>query len=223
MPVKKSSLDWTKSYSFGQVNSWKGGIPKGVMAPPSGVNNPKCLPKSLGFTEKFAQTKILARFMAVADGVGATGAIPTILAQVYNPSNRLRCIVTIAYEADTSNVDPAFATTVPNWSVTPMSKNPVSGRETPLQVVYPEPGTGNQNTPDSYEVDTNIKLLRISLEGLTDASLSASYVPTTGRCNVMLIAEWEPSVEMSKEERDALYAQCVITCGPPVLIVNNAV
>lgn len=216
---------WFKAFGKGSAHAKPGNYQSsrgmGRGGPPSGVNNPQCNPRSLAFTKKFALQKIIARYVPAGGGGDATNTFNPI-ANVYNPSNRLRCMVTIALEPDNqSSGDPTFIGTAPTWSVRPVNRNPETGRETPLQVVYPPSGV-TANIPDSYEFDTNNTEHRITVIGLTHTNLAASYVPAAQNCNILISVQWEPNIEMSKEERDMLYAACQLSYGAPILIQNDA-
>lgn len=209
--------DWTKSFSTQANSRGKPGL-KGLKIP-SGIGGVKCMPRNLTFTEKHALQKTLARYVLGGEG-GSTGT-KNLIASVYSPSNRLRCKITVAFEPDNqSSSDPAFGATAPTWTIRAMHRNPETGRETPLQIAYPT--SGSQSLPDAYEFDSAVELLRVTAT-VSDTSFASSYVPNTQRCNVVIVAQWEPNVEMSNTERDALYALCSITYGNPTLITNNAV
>lgn len=218
-----TSKSWSRGYVQAQdvADKRRGGnrvdIPS--VRPPRGVAGIKCNPRALSFTNKIALTKILARYQLPAEG-GATGAV-ALQAFVYSPSNRLRGSIQVAIEPDTygSVVDPAF-NVQPTWSIRAYARNPVTGRETPLQQAYPTSGTAN--LPDAYEFDSAAQLLRVDIT-VRDDSFSSSYIPNTQRANVMLICTWEPNTEVTPEELKEMEALCSITAREQVLIQNNAV
>jgi len=200
------------------------GGPPSIVIPPGNVTNKgnNDLPNSTGFNNRTLPRQVtLARYLPTGTG-GVTGAV-TAVALIYSPSSRLRLSVVCAFEPDnTTTPDPSFVIQ-PTWFVTAMSKNPLTGRETPLQRAYPSPtGTATtRNLPDAYELDSAVKLLRVSC-ALQDTNFSNVYVPNTAAVNLVLYATWEPNVEISDEERDFLYGQCSISAQQPLLINNTA-
>lgn len=203
---------------------------RGSLCPPRRVTPPgnttikgnDDLPKNTGFNARtFPKSIILARYVPTGEG-GTTGTFP-VTCNIYSPSNRLRLSVVATFEPDnTTTPDPAFVV-VPSWSLRAMSRNPESGRETPLQLAYPPP-TGLVTTmplPDAYELDSAVKLLRLNAT-LQDTNFSTAYVAATARVNFIITCTWEPNMDMADAERDFLYGQCSISAQAPKLITNTA-
>jgi hypothetical protein len=138
---------------------------------------------------------------------------------VYSPSNRLRLAVFAAIEADVAG-DPTFST-VPQWSIRAMSKNPETGVESSLQLVYPT--TGTKPLPDAYELDSAMTLLRIDLN-LDSSNFCSEFLPAGSGAYLTLIATWEPNVQTIPEaELELLYSQCSITAGGVLEMLNDPV
>lgn len=214
---------WLSKYTAGppftQGNPFKRSQIQRNYAPPKGSPGVKCTPRSLSYTQKHALSKVLVRYVLPAES-SRTGT-QNIVAYVYSPSSRMRCRITVAIEPDNQGQqgDPAFNVT-PQWSITNINRNPETGRETPLQLAYPD--TGLADLPDSAEFDTASELFRVNVT-LADNAFSSSYIPNTQRANVVLFAHWEPNLEMTKEEYADLTALCSITYGTALEIQNNAV
>lgn len=197
------------------------GVSSGV---PTQVNAPKTdLPRNTNFSARtFPKTLNVARYVPHGTAGALTGA-QIVTALVYSPSNRLKVCVTVAFEPDnTTTPDPAFVDQ-PTWSIRAMSRNPESGRETPMQLAYPPPlgAVTVMPLPDAYEGDSAIKEMRVTLN-LNSDNFSAAYVPNTAGVNVVLYVTWEPNVEITDQERDYLYGQCSISAQAPLTIDNNA-
>lgn len=219
----RGDTNWAKQYANPTQQNLHNvrKLPHGF-GPPTGVAGVKCNPRNLSFTEKpLSIQKTIARFVLPAE-TSVTGTFtPTAL--IYTPSVRMRVKVTVAFEPDNQSApDPSFQVgNNPTWNIQAMQRNPETGRESPLRVVYPSAGT--QNLPDGYEFDSGSELLRVNIANLKDTSLAAAFVPNTERCNLVLCVQWEPNVEMSNEERDMLLSKCAVTFGSPIILQNNAV
>lgn len=198
--------------------------PPSRVSPPGNVTNRgnSDLPNSTGYNNRTLPRAItLARYLPTGTG-GVTGVV-TATALIYSPSSRLRLGLVATFEPDsTTTPDPAFVVQ-PTWNVRVMSKNPLSGRETPLQLCYPPP-TGAVTTmplPDAYEMDSAAKLYRVTCN-LQDTNFSTAYVAASAAVNLVLYATWEPNVDLSDAERDFLYGQCAISAQAAKLINNTA-
>ncbi len=130
---------------------WRSGGPPSNLPPTNSVIRAQNdLPKSTGFNARtFPKVVTLARYVPH----GTTGALTgqqTVTALVRSPSNRLRCSIVLTFEPDnTTTPDPSFVVQ-PTWNIRAMSLNPESGRETPLQLLYPAPASGNTTSPRSH-------------------------------------------------------------------------
>jgi len=213
--------DWWNQYPTDQErnNSWQGkpfkkayGPPKGSPATQTSVFN---TPRNLPFTTKHALVKVVARY----GSSGVTGA-QNIRVLIYNPSERLRFGVVVAFEPDSPpSADPAFVI-APQWSITAIGKNPESGRESPLQLIYPAAGT--TQLPDSYEFDSTVDIARLNIV-LQDTNFSTSYVAANSFVNCVVYCTWEPNEPINNDELERLYSKCSISCTPtPLAITNNA-
>lgn len=230
-PCKPFSNTYSGVSSFGgsaatrtQPGHGRIGVPNRVTNPPGNttIKGNDDLPNNTGFNARTLPREIiLARYLPTGTG-GVTGVVtPTAL--IYTPSSRLRLSIVCAFEPDnTTTPDPAFVV-APTWSIRAMSRNPQSGRETPLQLAYPPP-SGSVSTmplPDAYELDSAVKLLRVNTT-LQDTNFSIAYVAANVAVNLVLYATWEPNVDISDAERDFLYSQCSISAQQAILINNTA-
>lgn len=171
--------------------------------------------------QKKALQGLVARYSS--QGLVIPAETPVIVDfYVVNPSPRFRGSITVAFQPDGQpGVDPAFVS-VPDWNVRAISRNPLTGYETPLQLAYPNDGVNTVlPLPDSYEFDTNAKELRVRVR-LSSENFSDSYVASNTGVNLVAIAEWEPNTAIPEDEKNALFALCSLMVGPPVLIVNQA-
>lgn len=213
--------NWASGYGRQASSHYKTDRPSLGLRPPSGVTDPRCMPKNLAFSGKFAIETLLARYVLPAE-VGTVGVGTfTLNGLVYSPSDRLKCVISVVIEPDNQSAPDAsyFAGSEPTLAMRAMERNPVTGRETALQLIFPT--TGTEVIPNSYELSSACELIRVTVV-LKDTSFSASFVPNTERANVKMIAKWEPNVEMNNAERDSLYARCSVSYGSPQTIQNNA-
>lgn len=135
---------------------------------------------------------------------------------VYSPSNRLRLALYGTFEpgpnsgadsfVDGSDFTQYFGAVVPSWQVRAMSINPRTTREGPLQLAYPATGT-SVPLPDSYEMDTAAKLLRVRLFLAGANFVSNANFPASWKA--VVYATWEPNIPVNSDsELDGLYAAC---------------
>ncbi len=212
--------NWAAGYGRQASSHFSTAKPSLGLRPPSGVTDPRCMPKNLSFTGKFAIETLLARYVLPAGEGGTTGTF-TLNGLVYSPSNRLTCAISVVIEPDNQSAPDAtyFAGSDPTLVMRAMERNPVTGRESALQQIFPT--TGTEVIPNAYEISSACELVRVTVV-LKDTSFAAAFVPNTQRAQVKMISKWEPNVEMSNEERDSLFARCSVTYGSPALIQNNA-
>lgn len=198
-----------------------GDFERPLIAPPGGVGGIKCLPKIATFSNKHTLLKTFARYVPAGEG-GSVAASDSFKINVYTPSNRLRIAVYVVFEPDTTNLDVSYQAGNENiWSITSMSRNPNTGKETSLQNAYPNSGT--KNLPDAYEADSAVELLRVNVT-LKHNAFAVAYVAATERVNCNIIVTWEPNTPMTQEQFFELCARCdVSTSGIPKLIQNDAV
>lgn len=156
----------------------------------------------------------VARYDVTSD---ADSAATSIDIMVHTPSNRLRLAVYGVFEAMDTQDDPVFGATIPQWSIRAMSKNPKTGRESPLQIAYPATGT-TVPLPDSYEMDSAVTLLRVRFV-LTGTDFDLDW--TDGPVYAICYATWEPNTPIADEELKELYSACHITPGPNSATVIN--
>jgi hypothetical protein len=177
------------------------------------------LPKSTPFAAaKHTISKEIVRWVLAGEG-GASGT-KTLRAAIYTPSNRLRLSITAACESDNLSAGDSAATdTTPVWSIRGIARNPETGRESSLQLVYPSSGT--VLVPDAYEADTAATELRVEFT-VTDFTASLpGWLTTATRAKLVLIAAWEPNTPMDEGELRELYNKCSVAYGSTVLMQNN--
>jgi hypothetical protein len=98
-----------------------------------------------------------------------------------------------------------------------MSINPGTGRDTPMQVAYPDPLiAASADLPDGYEFSSAVKLLRAEIT-LNSTNFDDSYLPITEGGEWHLIVWWEPNTDMSEAEKNRLFALCNLTCNTKIL------
>ncbi len=181
--------------------------PRNVTLPiPSGPGMPPIPERNDGVVRKNSLQVRVARYeLTIASDTPTTN----VDIFIHTPSNRLRATVYGVFEAADTSADPIFGAAIPQWSIRAMSKNPKTGRETPLQLAYPSTGT-TVPLPDSYEMDTGITLLRVRFE-LGGTNFSESW--TSGPIYAACIVTWEPNTPIADEELKILYSACHITPG----------
>lgn len=178
-----------------------------TMPIPSGPGYPAIPERNDGVIRKNSLQVRVARYLV--SGASDT-AQTTADVFVHTPSNRLRVAIYGVFEAMDTTEDPIFGATTPQWSIRAMSKNPKTGRETPLQIAYPATG-GTVPLPDSYEFDSAVTLLRTRFV-LTGTDFDLSW--TTGPVYLICYATWEPNTPIADEELKILYSACHITPNP---------
>jgi len=140
-------------------------------------------------------------------GLAGSGQLTgTVVAWVHTPTSRLRCGVSLAYESDTPHVITSYASAA--WTITAMREGTGGGREAELHALVTA-----QALPNMYELDSSIRLLRVSCD-LTvpqPSSVNPSSLATSG--NWVLVAEWEPNMAMCDEDVLAFYNQCSANIG----------
>jgi len=185
------------SYRFGRQS-------QNVTLPiPSGPGYPP-LPRKLDAVVRKHSLQVRAAQYSIG---GAEGSFPVDV-MIHTPSNRLRLAVYTTFEAGATE-DPVFGATIPSWSIRSMSKNPATGRETPLQLAYPA-GGGTRPLPDSYELDSAVTLLRVRLN-LASTDFDGTW--DTGTIYVVTYATWEPNTPIADAELVELYNACAVTPG----------
>ena len=209
--------------------------PRGTDSPPKAVR----LPNTQAYVDKYAITTHLARYSPVGAEEGESGF--QLKVYVYTPSTRLRCRVNVFFESDVDlGVDPSFATT-PEWTIDAMAKNPYSGRESPLQQLYPPSapgtfatpiqhaggvsagGTATAALPDSFAHDNAGELMRLNIQ-LDNNQFTSGYVDlATNSVNAMLVTTWEPNCEISPAELASFYRDCRVTYGRVPIIQHVSI
>jgi hypothetical protein len=186
-----------------------------TMPIPSGPGFPPIPERNDAVVRKNSLQVRVARYDTTTASDTATG---TTDVYIHTPSNRLRLAVYGVIEAVDTSEDPIFGATTPHWSIRSMSKNPKTGRESPLQLAYPVGGT-TVVLPDSYELDSAVTLLRVRFQ-LTGTDFSLLW--TTGPVYLICYATWEPNTAIADEELKILYGACHVTPNSAgELIVNR--
>jgi hypothetical protein len=185
---------------------FKSGPRQNVTLPiPSGPGFPPIPSRNDGVVRKHSLQVRVARY----ERTGGTNLAFTQDVFVHSPSNRLRVAIYGVFEALDTSADPIFGATVPQWSIRAMSKNPKTGRETPLQIAYPAAG-GTLPLPDAYEFDSAVTLLRVRLN-LAQDNFDDTW--TTGTIYAAVVVTWEPNTPIADAELTELYNACHLTPG----------
>lgn len=153
----------------------------------------------------------------VADGP----TTKTAYVRIYTPSNRLRICATLAIEMTTKNNQavPSFSTS-PTWAIRAVGRNPQTGNESPLRVVYP-PGGTTTTWPDAFEADSALKILQAEITiPATPFNMSTDYYNET--CDVNLIVTWEPNIQIPEDELRRLYSLCNVSTPTPVTVSSGS-
>jgi hypothetical protein len=168
------------------------GVPRGLV-----IVNP------LGFVDPLSggRKRAVARPALRINRGAADGNAHDFTVSVLNPSNRLRLILEVAFESDTGT-----EYTIANlaWSVTALALNPINGRRTPLQLIYPSSGT--KPAPDSYEVDTGVRAMRVKVSVPSTVTFGWPGTETGGQLWVNGI--WEADESMGDDELKQLFSSC---------------
>lgn len=156
-------------------------------------------------------------------GAGGLTGNQTQNCYIYSPSNRLRINITAAVEPNNGQTGSAIfgsPPTFPQWFITAMSKNPVTGQETELQLAYPATGT-TTDFPDGFEADSAETLYKVTLN-ISDTLFDGSTLPTSVGVKLALIATWEPNVQTIKPyELQTLYNACSISPTNTLIMARN--
>lgn len=121
-----------------------------------------------------------------------------IVARIYNPSRKLSCGFSVAFDPDTKQAISSYAGAT--WTPRAMQAG-ANGGEAELHTLET-----SQPLPRMYELDSAIRIVRLtcSLRIPTDAT------PTSIAGNWVLVVEWEPNQLMCIEEVNELYANCSV-------------
>ena len=216
--LKKNAETRLKRTSFQSDAPGFAYAPRGTSNPPKGV----LVPNTQAFTDRFSETKQLARYVPAGGDVDVAGF--DLRAFVYTPSTRLRCRMQVYFEADGQLApDPVFIV-VPNWRIMEMSRNPFSGRESTLQQLYPlaaagpvdyaanvKGGAGTTALPDQFTHDNAGEVLRLDVHLDNNQFNAILFAP--GGVNAFLTVSWEPNVPIAPAELASFYRDCKVVYG----------
>ena len=193
---------WARAYSLGEqiigkptgktVRPFPGGQKVGF---PTVQNSP--------FSGQ-ANSKVIeiARYDSANEASPLSGSINV---DISTPSNRLRCGVSVYFEFQSELV-----TTTPIAGATPLAVsliaiavNPQNGQSSPMQVI------GSANGPNSFAIDPIYRDVRLVAQVNTLNLDYTSMNITLAR--LMVIANWEPNVELAADELNRLYGMCSIS------------
>ena len=211
-----------------QQTGYKGGPSKGTSLPPKAV----LVPNTQAFTDRYTIPTLLARYVVTGGQIDVDGF--DFHAFVYTPSTRLRCRMNVFFEADGGFQDDPVFLVVPNWRIMNMARNPYSGRESPLQQLYPvtNPGvlpfnagvdgaTGFAPLPDSFTLDNAGELVRLDIHFDNGQFNVLTYAPEG--VNAYLVVSWEPNVPIGPAELASFYRDCKVVYGSVPLIQKGVV
>lgn len=211
-----------------QQTGYKGGPSKGTNLPPKA----SLVPNTQAFTDRYTIPTLLARYVVTGGLIDVDGF--DLHAFVYTPSTRLRCRMNVLFEADGGVADGPVFLVVPNWRIMNMGRNPYSGRESPLQQLYPEAtpsiqpfnsgvvgAAGTAPLPDSFTLDNAGELVRLDIHFDNGQFNVLTYAPAG--VNAYLITSWEPNVPIGQAELASFYRDCKVVYGNVPLIQKGVV
>lgn len=134
----------------------------------------------------------------------STTGLVSIVAAVKNPSRRLSCFISVAFEPSSKQPVASYSTQ-PVWSVTPLRLNRHTNQRVPLQVLS---YASAANLPAAIEVDTAVREFRIA----GSLYVPKDSTPATIAGDWVLLVEWEPNQPgMCVDEWEALFKFCDAT------------
>lgn len=138
---------------------------------------------------------VLARVPSTA---GAANSV-TMRATIKNPSRRLSCMFSIAFEADVTEVPNSYNSST--WTVRAMRKNRMTNRTGQMHLLV-----NGQALPNGYELDSAIRELLITATLAPPLRVDGTTVIPG---NWVLLAEWEPNQPaMCEKEIEDLFGDC---------------
>lgn len=134
--------------------------------------------------------------LAKVNSAGTTRTSATVAARIVNPSRRLSCALSVAFELETQGSITTYSSAT--WTVRALRPGGDDGRESELHTI--ESGIA---LPRMYELDSAIRALLVTCS-VTIPQRSGTNLAGDWR----LVVEWEPNITMCEEEILALYSQC---------------
>jgi len=198
---------WAQDYQIGEniINQPTG---KTVRPFPGGQQIGRGLPTQNNPWGAQANTKVVT--LAQYDSANVSAPLSkTQVVIISTPSRRVACGLQIYFEFGT----PVSGAPIPGitplvGSVVQLAVNPQNGQTSTMKTV------GSFNGPDSIALDPiyrDVQLVaNIDTNNLDYTSMGISYA------RLMLIANWEPTVEISDAELNRLYGLCSVTNPNPV-------
>lgn len=141
---------------------------------------------------------------------GTTNTTATVRATIRNPSRRLSCCFTIAFETPDGQRPANYSGA--DWTVRAMRKNRITGRTAPMHLLQDA-----IELPAGYELDSAIREIEVA----ADLTVPVSSAPAAIAGSWVLLVEWEPNQpSMCDDEIERLFADCDVGVDgvPPLLV-----
>lgn len=170
-------------------SSPRGLNPAATSARPAGPAGTR--PGSAGYSVKSERVQL-----ARVNASGASNATGTAIARINNPSRRLSCSVSVAFEPDSPQAIPNYAGAT--YTLTAMRPGTNASKEARLHTILAATAL-----PHAYEMDTAIRAIEVSAALTIPLTAGAAAIPG----DWVLVVEWEPNQNLCIEDYEAQLAR----------------